>query len=181
MDPWSHRRRKGRRGTLSYRAGEVEEESSPLHKRVQSLYLLSSFYVSNNLGQTFFPPFFFSFNTPPHLVTSLVAISLRLLLCTWERSTELADESSGRSFNVRLNTHLRISWEKTKPLQRRLCHAVSVEILFYHLAFHAQVVSSSLRPLSFFLKSLFFRQHFCTVSCVTLVFHRAFQDKIYFL
>lgn len=32
-----------RRGTLSYRAGEVEEESSPLHKRVpeQVLYLFS--------------------------------------------------------------------------------------------------------------------------------------------
>lgn len=50
--------RKGcrRRGTVSYRAGEVEEESSPPHKWVPErvLYLLSSCYASNNLGQTGF-------------------------------------------------------------------------------------------------------------------------------
>lgn len=56
--------RKGRRGT--YRAGEVEEVSSPLHKRVpeQVLYLLSSFYASNTLGQTVFPLFFFLLHSP---------------------------------------------------------------------------------------------------------------------
>lgn len=56
------------------------------------------------------------------------------------------------SLNVRLNTHLRISWEKTQQLQRGLCHAVSVKILFQYLVFHAQVISSYLRLYEFFPK-----------------------------
>lgn len=149
--------RKGRRGAM-----EVEKKRPPLHRHVpeQVLYLLSSFYVSNNLGQTGFCPFFFYTPslgdfTGSHLLEVAfmhlrkehwirLMTSMKALVGAWEFGTPQYQ------MNVRLNTHPRISWGKNQQLQRALCFAVSVKILFHYLVFHAQVLSSSLRLYEFF-------------------------------
>lgn len=86
MGSWSLRRkeRKGwrRRGTFGSRAGEVEEESSPLHncvpERVVTFKLLHF--------KQFRPNCFSFFHSPTQpLVTSLVAVSMRKDFCAPEK------------------------------------------------------------------------------------------------
>lgn len=111
--PWSLRRkeRKGwsRRGTFGSRAGEAEEESSPLHNCVPA-----PVFAFKLLHFKQFRPNCFFFHSPTQpLVTSLVAVSMRKDFHAPEKPSlsEAGDFCEGLAplLSIRFNIHLRIS------------------------------------------------------------------------